>query len=191
MQQPIKLNCKELREMIPLEDNIQGKIERINLFSLMDKNNKGNLFLNQIQIGFRDLMNVQDIFDFRQIIINSFEAVRLSRTEKSKLNKNEQYLVFSEFRKFLYYFNQYLKYFEMFDLLDKNSDKAIDFEEFKKGLPLIKKWGIIIFNTKTVFNELDKDKSGLILFQEFCRWAIENNLDINGKNRESEDEDSQ
>ena len=40
------------------------------------------------------------------------------------------------------------------------------------------KWGLNITNPQASFKEADGDGHGMILFIEFCDWAIKKNLDI-------------
>lgn len=42
----------------------------------------------------------------------------------------------------------------------------------------MKKWGIEVTNPAATFKEIDRDNGGMILFIEFCEWAIKKNLDI-------------
>lgn len=40
------------------------------------------------------------------------------------------------------------------------------------------KWGLKIENAEASFKQADKDGKGMILFIEFCDWAIKKNLDL-------------
>ena len=42
----------------------------------------------------------------------------------------------------------------------------------------MEKWGIDMSNQEAQWKECDKDGSGMILFDEFCEWAIKKNLDL-------------
>lgn len=42
----------------------------------------------------------------------------------------------------------------------------------------MKKWGLDIKDPAVSFKEADKDGKGIVLFSEFCEWAIKKNLDI-------------
>jgi hypothetical protein len=42
----------------------------------------------------------------------------------------------------------------------------------------MQKWGIKINDPKQSFKEADSDGKGMILFIEFCDWAIRKNLDL-------------
>lgn len=65
-----------------------------------------------------------------------------------------------------------------FDKVDTNDDRRVSKEEFEKAVPLMNKWGLKITNPAASFKEADKDGHGMILFVEFCDWAIRKNLDL-------------
>ena len=73
---------------------------------------------------------------------------------------------------------QYLEYYSMFCRLDTSDDFKINLDEFKKGIPLMEKWGVKIDNPEAEFNKIDKNKGGSIMFDEFAEYAIKKNLDL-------------
>jgi Ca2+-binding EF-hand superfamily protein len=62
---------------------------------------------------------------------------------------------------------QYYEYWVAFNRIDTDSDRRICKGEFTKAVPTIKKWGINITNPSQTFAEIDTDKAGMILFDEF------------------------
>ena len=40
------------------------------------------------------------------------------------------------------------------------------------------RWNLKVDNPDAVFHQIDKNKGGIILFDEFCEWAIQRNLDL-------------
>jgi hypothetical protein len=42
----------------------------------------------------------------------------------------------------------------------------------------MKKWKIDITDPSAAFNQIDTNHGGMILFDEFCQWAIKKNLDL-------------
>jgi hypothetical protein len=42
----------------------------------------------------------------------------------------------------------------------------------------LEKWGIDMSNPEKLFREADRDGGGMILFIEFCDWAIKKSLDL-------------
>lgn len=40
------------------------------------------------------------------------------------------------------------------------------------------RWGIKVDNPEAVFHQIDKNHGGVILFDEFSKWAISKSLDL-------------
>ena len=49
-------------------------------------------------------------------------------------------------------------------------------DEFEKAVPLLKSRGMRVPNAKLVFERIDTNHGGYILFDEFCHYAIENEM---------------
>jgi Ca2+-binding EF-hand superfamily protein len=60
----------------------------------------------------------------------------------------------------------------MFERIDTNFDRRVSIEEFKKAVPEINKWGVTVEDPEATFKEIDADGQGMLLFDEFCGWAI-------------------
>lgn len=43
---------------------------------------------------------------------------------------------------------------------------------------MFEKWGVKVSDPEKTFVEIDLDRGGRIRFDEFCHWAIKNNMDI-------------
>lgn len=50
-------------------------------------------------------------------------------------------------------------------------------EEFSKAKTTMERWGIK-GDTEALFKEADSDGHGMILFNEFVRWAAKKSLDL-------------
>ena len=66
----------------------------------------------------------------------------------------------------------------MFDRIDTDDDNRIDFKEFKMAAPKMAAWGLDMSDLKARWKECDANGGGHVLFDEFCSWAIEKNLDL-------------
>lgn len=64
-----------------------------------------------------------------------------------------------------------------FDKVDVDDDRRISEEEFVKAGGIMEKWGIK-GDFFALFKEADADGKGMVLFSEFCSWAIKKNLDL-------------
>jgi len=78
----------------------------------------------------------------------------------------------------LLYMRQYLELWVMFDALDDSQDHRIDEVEFKKNQNLLLGWGLKMKDVMRCFREVDVNRGGVILFDEFAHWAISKKLDL-------------
>merc|ERR1712183_251834 len=74
----------------------------------------------------------------------------------------------------LLYFN---KVFHAFDGIDTDGDKRLDFDEFRKGLHFV---GLVLTKkeAQAEFEKIDKNGGGIVLFDEFCTWAAEQEVPV-------------
>ena len=111
------------------------------------------------------------------IIPTNFESTpRLKVPPRTK--HSDDYVEWMEFRIFLVYLRQYFEYYVMFCRTDLTGDHKVDINEFKLALPTLEKWGVKIANPESEFKKIDKNGGGVIMFDEFCEYAIKKNLDL-------------
>jgi Ca2+-binding EF-hand superfamily protein len=71
----------------------------------------------------------------------------------------------------------YERAYKQFEKIDKDHDRRINFEEFKKGRSL---FGLSKdtkeSEIKKQFDEIDRDKGGMVLFEEFCMYLAKESL---------------
>jgi Ca2+-binding EF-hand superfamily protein len=170
-------NWTNFNKNIPVEETEEAKNGRINLFKEIDINSNGSLSISEIHLVIKHKIDYHNPH-LKSAIFKSFETIRLLRDEKSKLNRDDHFLIFREFRKFLVYLKHYFEYYLMFELMDSDDTRKVDIYEFEAALSFIKRWGIEIKDIKKSFNEIDDNNSGVITFDEFCFWAIKNSLKI-------------
>lgn len=93
------------------------------------------------------------------------------KTTKKEGNGDDwvQYNEFKALLRNLFYFN---RVFHVFDTIDTDDDRRIDINEFKLGFNLLNMGEE--FNAESVFSEIDRNKGGFILFNEFSSWFARN-----------------
>ena len=165
-----------LLEKLPVKKNTEERAKRRSLWKAMDMNGNGYLSLAEFDRGIIDVLNLPDIFKQKKIILRAFTLAK--NKVKGKTKKSGDFVEWLEFRYILIYLRQYLEYFSMFCRLDTSDDFKINLDEFKKGIPLMEKWGVKIDNPEAEFNKIDKNKGGSIMFDEFAEYAIKKNLDL-------------
>jgi len=171
-----KVDYSKLREILCVEKTPEGIEKRKKMFSGFDPNGNGLLSLAEVDKGIRDVLKLDNVFALKQVIMRAFQAAKDSMPNKGK--HSGDYIEKNEFRVFLVYLRQYFEYYEMFDIVNVDGDKTIDYNEFVAALPRIEKWGVKVEDPKKTFAEIDVDKGGNLRFDEFCNWAVKFNLDI-------------
>jgi len=110
------------------------------------------------------------------VIIRAFNAAK--KKLKATNPHGDDYVSKAEYKYLVLYLKQYYTYWQLFDAVDTSDDRRINLQEFKAAIPTLAKWGVKIENPQTSFNQIDKNKGGFILFDEFCEWAISKHLEI-------------
>ena len=152
------------------------KAKRKALFRQFDPNGNGILSLAEVDKAVRDVLKIDAIFDAKPAIMRAFQMAKNS--QKSKRGKTgDDYIELREFRFFLLSLRQYFEYYEAFSRIDSSKDKKIDMLEFKTAQPKIEEW-VGKFDAEEEFKKIDANGGGYILFDEFCKWAITKNLDL-------------
>lgn len=161
---------------LPLLKTPEDAAKRSALFEKFDRNGNSYLSLGEVNKGIRDVLDFNEKILNTGVIKKAFRVAKNSGPKRSEIS--DDYIEKNEFRTFLVYLRQYSEYIEMFDLIDIQDDKKISFEEFKDAIPAMEKWGIEIDNPEAAFDSIDTNKGGQILFEEFVKWAIAKNLDL-------------
>ena len=115
-------------------------------------------------------MNLPRLFDLKPVIIRAF--ITAKDKVKSRHSYGDDYVSRGEFRLLLKYLRQYFEYWIAFDRVDSDSDRRINFNEFVAAKNIIERWGINMTNPDIMWNEIDTNGGGQVLFDEFCQWAI-------------------
>lgn len=149
---------------------------RTQLFTQFDPNGNGYLSLAEVDKGIREVLQVDEIFDCKPVIMRAFQAARQSRKKQGKPQQADDYVERTEFRMLLVYLRRYFEIWQMFDDVDTSDDRRITLEEFRAAVPTMQQWGVDISNPDGVFQEMDKNKGGSVLFDEFSEWILEQHL---------------
>lgn len=132
--------------------------------------------LAELDKGMRDVIRIPLLFKTKPVMIRAFNAAK--DKVKSKSKHGEDYVERGEYRYLLKYLRQYYEYWVAFDQIDLDGDKRITYKEFEFAIPILKRWGIEMSDPKARFKECDSDGKGMVLFDEFCHWAIKQNLKL-------------
>ena len=161
---------------LPVGKTDADRDARKKIWNAIDMNGNGFVSLAEFDRGVRDVLGLPEIFSQKKVLIRAFNAAK--NKIKGKAKQSGDYVEWLEFRYILIYLRQYFEYYVMFCRVDTSDDFKININEFKKALPTLKKWGVNIGDPVAEFKKLDKNGSGNLMFDEFCEFAIQKNLDL-------------
>jgi len=161
---------------LPTGKSKEDRERRKKMFSDFDPNGNGVLSLAEVDKAVRDVLKIDELFDAKPAIMRSFQIAKDSAKSKRK-DVGDDYIERREFKFFLLSLRQYFEYYVAFMLVDTNADRKISLDEFRGAKDKIEVW-VGKFDVDAAFNEIDTNKGGSILFDEFCKWAIKKNLDL-------------
>ena len=165
-----------LSAKLPYKKTEEDKKRRKTMFRSFDPNGNGLLSLAEVDLGIKSVLRCEALFDVKPVLIRAFNAAK--NKSGTDTGPKADYIEFGEFRILLWYLRQYFEYWVMFDRLDTSDDRKLSFDEFQATLGEIKKWGVEVTDARATFAEIDEDGHGMVLFDEFCNWAIAKQLDL-------------
>ena len=166
----------KLLKSLPIQKTEEDRKKRKVIWDQIDMNGNGYVSLAEFDRGVRDVLNLPQIFSLKKVLMRAYQAAKDKIKGKAKYSKD--YVEWLEFRILLVYLRQYFEYYAMFCRIDTSDDFKVDLKEFKKAEPTLKKWGVNISDSNAEFKKLDRNNSGSIMFDEFCQFAIQKNLDL-------------
>jgi hypothetical protein len=177
---------KELAEKLPWRKTEKERQLRIKQWRYVDMNNNGFLSLAEVDKGMRDAIKLPILFNLKPVLMRAFQAAKNKVKSKSKHGKD--FIEKAEWRFFLKYLRQYYEYWVAFDRINQDDDRRLSYEEFVNAAPIIGKWGIDMRNPEAQWRKCDSNGAGMVLFDEFCNWAIKNGLDLDDDDDNDRDE---
>merc|ERR1719419_1070212 len=142
------------------------------MFQRYDIGKTGRLVMaavdNMIHILFGEIA-----YDVKDVVRAAFRATKnvsvdSGAADPSSANQIER----EEFRLLLLALKSHIELFIAFRMVDSSRDMKIDFDEFQKSLPMLKRWGVDTSDPQALFEMIDADHSGEITFTEFVNWAL-------------------
>ncbi len=168
------------KQKLPCNKDDKDLEIRIKLFKDFNRSEKRYISYKRLQISivnYLELPNIiRDSTDANPIRL----AANAAMNKYIRCNKIDCVLEWREFRIFLYYLKQYFTYMEIFKVNKKPEEHIINFEEFKKAVPQMNKFGVKLteIEAQIRFKKLDIDKDGNISFDDFCSYLIQNSIDL-------------
>lgn len=171
-----KLNIAQVKAKLPIDP--ASKDRRMALFKQFDPNSNGYLSLAEVDKGIRDILQIDELFNLKPVIMRAFQAAKSANDKKNKPGSHgPDFIEKSEFRLLFVYLGKYFELWELFDAVDTDDDRRVELKEFRRAVPLINSWGAGITDADKTFKEIDANGGGYILFDEFAHWALSKHLD--------------
>eukprot|EP00931_Biecheleriopsis_adriatica_P095465 TRINITY_DN69069_c0_g1_i1.p1 TRINITY_DN69069_c0_g1~~TRINITY_DN69069_c0_g1_i1.p1 ORF type:complete len:616 (+),score=132.20 TRINITY_DN69069_c0_g1_i1:90-1850(+) len=159
------------------------KQERKALFRQADINGNGICSLAECDRLIVTVLNIRGVKIMKPVINRAFHAARDIAPPVGKISPH--YVDWNEFRFFLIYLKYYLQLFILFDDIDlgRYSDRRMSYSEFEQAIPKILDWGVgmeveyrLNDDPQSVFQEIDANGGGVVMFDEFAHWALWNHI---------------
>ena len=167
------IDWEKINSSLPIKKDEDGRAKRKKMFKDFDPNGNGYLSLSEVTKGIRDVLHLDAVLDAKPAIMRAFTAAKA--LQKSSRGKTADDYI--ELRFFLLALRQYFEYWVAFNRVDVDHDKRITLIEFMENSKMIEGWVKTPINEAT-FNEIDTNKGGHILFDEFASWAMKKQLDL-------------
>lgn len=149
-------------------------------------NGNGYLSLAEVDKGMRDVVQLPILFQLKPVLMRAFQAAKTK--VKAKTKYGDDYVTKGEYRFLLKYLRQYYEYWVAFDRIDTNDDRRVSYEEFMQAIPELQRWNIDMSDPRAQWRQCDQDGGGMVLFIEFCDWAIKKNLDLDDDDDDDDNE---
>jgi Ca2+-binding EF-hand superfamily protein len=177
--------------------------ERTTLFNLIDVNGNGFVSLAEIDKALPELMGCVALFNAKPAIIRAFMAAvnkPLPKNDDQAFKKHSKDYIYAgeQFRVLIQYLHEFFQMYLIFqDIIDTDEDRRIDCQEWANFITsgnaervgievtpqmLEDKCGETPMAGYSVFNEIDTDQAGCILFKEFSDFCIRKGIKDSGKN---------
>lgn len=170
---PHNNNCKDIDDRNDLSEmtdelneiQIPSAEELMDLFDRIDVNGNGILSLAELD---KYITEQRPEWNRKPAIMRAYRA-----TDRD----NDGYICRSEFPFFCSYIVYFNKFWDGFAAIDEDSDRRISKDEFMK----ISSYLDGDLNAEQVFEEMDINGGGYVLFDEFCAYCTKQKLILNRK----------
>ena len=166
-----------LMKKLPTQKTDEERKKRLDLWKQLNEYGNGFLSYKRLSVQIDKYLQLPNVVKNKGPVKLAFKS-SCNKYAKKGVKVDDNLIEWMEFRIFLVYLRQYFEYWVMFQKMDKSGDHQISLEEFKSALPTMEKWGVNIRDPEEEFQEIDKNNSGTISFEEFCNYAIQESLDL-------------
>lgn len=162
--QIVKLCSKEVKKLNRERQNSKFKyptdVEMETRFKIMDVNSNGIISLAEID---KYIVELNPEYNNKPALMRAYHAADLNN---DGFVSKKEYL---DLWKYISYFNTL---WHKFEELDDNNDRRISYDEFYQLSNKLFETKLNEKESKYLFNLMDQDKFGMVLFKEFCGFMV-------------------
>jgi Ca2+-binding EF-hand superfamily protein len=140
--------------------DVSDQKQALELFDRLDENASGKLSLAELDKG---IVEIYPNLNHKPAIMRAFHATDVS---------DNGFIERHEFPFFMSYMTYYSNTWNLFHSLDEDVDRRITKQEFLK----VAKTLHLKQDPLQVFEDIDTNGGGMILFDEFCHWMVTNKI---------------
>lgn len=193
-----------IRTRLPRSKTPDELKRRDALYKLFDPNGNGYLSFAEVERGAKAVLGLDTIIrDERQlqsVLVRAFNCAKAARMASrglgmgagggagvgaaiaSAADEDQNHVIERvEFRLLLVYIYDYFEMWVAFDEIDSSNDKSVSLEEFTAAVPRIRAWGVTVRDPEATFRSIDASGGGIVSFQEFAEWAIQQHLRVDSE----------
>ena len=174
--QKYNIDWATINKKLPTGDSAQEIYLRRKYWWYFDPNGNGILSLAEIDRGIRDVLRSSILFRSKPAIMRAFQAAKAS-IPSNRGSLGDDYVEEKEFHFFLLLLRQYFEYWVAYMRVDVDDDRRLSLQEWKDHHDKMVKW-VGPFDAEVEFQKIDINNGGMILFNEFCEWALSKDLDL-------------
>jgi len=175
----VQIDWKLVGAQMPIGKDVKSKDIRRKLFRKFDPNGNGLLSLAEVDNCLTKVLAISGADECKPAINRAFHAARQIAPPVAKFSND--YVDKNEFRVLLVYLRHYLELWQFFGQIDTSGDRRVTSKEFRAALPMLKAWGIQDAKAwdadpYKVFQRIDRNGGGFVLFDEFSDFCLRNGL---------------
>ncbi|GAB5370251.1 hypothetical protein AAMO2058_001476300 [Amorphochlora amoebiformis] len=179
------VNWERFDVLLPTDRSESSVKKRKEIFRRCDPNGNGYLSVAEVEKGLMEVLGFET--EVKRVIWQSVQrAHRGARAaipeKKDKDNKSkspgDDYVEIGEFRIFCEFLRYDLKILQMFLDMDTSNDHRVEYKEFADAMPdFCEEHGLPLpEDLKATFDDIDADKGGMILYDEFADWMLKHKV---------------
>jgi Ca2+-binding EF-hand superfamily protein len=174
---------RQKAQTLPTNTMAEMKQAREDLFDEFDESHESYLSEPELQAGLVEHLELEQ--GMRQSVTEPTVREAMAATKKFATDAQNMYgktfdspilknkISKEEFRYFLLSVRMYFEFQSFFQTIDKDDDNEVSKKEFTDCRQNLERWVGPIMDIDQRFKEIDHDRSGVINFTEFFKWAAD------------------